>query len=132
MRGVLIFAFLLKTIFALEGDGTFYGGGGAGDKGTCLLPKNFNKVKLTVAVAPDLFDGGAACGKCIKIWGEGNGLGTTPIIGPYYATIDNLCSECKSGDVDFGMDGNGRWKIHSEIIDCGEARNNNLRGNLLV
>jgi hypothetical protein len=114
-----------------NGDGTYYGRDGAGEKGICMLPRNFNNVKLTVAVAPDLFQNGQSCGKCLKIWGEGNGLGTTPLLGPYFATIDNLCPKCKSGDIDFGLEGNGRWLIHWDFISCQEARNHNLRGLLI-
>jgi len=108
-----------------EGDGTFYGGGGAGAQGACMLQPGFNGVGLTVAVAPDAFRGGQACGQCIKVWGEGNGLGMTPIYGPFFATIDNLCPECKPGDVDMGLNGDGRWRIHWDYISCDEARNAN-------
>ena len=122
---------VVKSVMATtDGDGTFYGEGGAGQAGACMLPKDFNDVRLTVAVPHALYNNGEACGKCLKIWGEGQGLGTTPIIGPYFATIDNLCPECKPGDIDFGMGGNGRWLIHWDLISCDEARNNNLRGRL--
>jgi hypothetical protein len=115
-----------------EGDGTFYGGGGAGAGGACMLPPGFNGVGLTVAVAPEAFASGAGCGKCVKIWGEGSGLGMTPIYGPFYATIDNLCPECKTGDIDFGLNGDGRWRIHWDYISCDEARSqgNNQRRSL--
>jgi hypothetical protein len=124
--------FLVRAGAVTDGDGTFYGNGGAGERGACMLPRNFNNVRLTVAVAPDLYKGGESCGKCLKIWGEGKGIGTTPMYGPFFATIDNLCPECKHGDIDFGLSGDGRWLVHWDFIECQEARNNNLRGNLIL
>lgn len=107
------------------GDGTFYGAGGAGEHGACMLPSMFNGVSLTVALSPDQFMDGQMCGKCVRITGDGSGLGTQPIIGPYYATVDNLCPECRSGDVDMGMNGDGRWRISWDFVDCEEARQHN-------
>jgi len=102
--------------------GTFYGAGGAGKSGMCMLNPGFNGVGITVALNGAQFGDGATCGKCIKATGTGEGLGTTPIVGPIFATVDNLCPECKFGDVDFGLGGDGRWKINWDFIDCGEAR----------
>lgn len=102
--------------------GTFYGAGGAGKAGACMLNPGFNGVGLTVAMNSAQFDGGMSCGKCIMATGTGSGLGTTPLMGPIYATIDNLCPECKYGDVDFGLGGDGRWQINWDFIDCGTAR----------
>jgi hypothetical protein len=46
----------------------------------------------------------------------------TPIVGPIFATVDNECPECKYGDVDFGLGGDGRWRIQWDFVDCSEAR----------
>ena len=106
----------------IMGEGTFYGHGGAGKNGACMLNTGFNGVSTTVALNPVHYAGGQACGKCIKAWGSGEGSGMTPLKGPIYATVDNVCPECKSGDVDFGMGGDGRWKIQWQFVGCEEAR----------
>ena len=87
-----------------------------------MLNPGFNGVGITVAMNQAQYEGGGACGKCIRATGSGGGLGTTPIIGPIYATVDNLCPECKFGDIDFGLGGDGRWQINWDFVDCGEAR----------
>jgi len=89
-----------------------------------MLERGFNGVSVTVAMNPVHYQQGSGCGKCIKAWGKGDGVGMTPIVGPIYATIDNLCPECKPGDVDFGLGGDGRWKIQWEFVECKEAREN--------
>ena len=103
----------------------------------CMLNPGFNGVGITVAMNGAQFGDGSTCGKCIMATGSGSGLGTTPIVGPIYATIDNLCPECKYGDVDFGLGGDGRWQINWDFVDCNAARgagstlpskNVNLRG----
>jgi hypothetical protein len=121
-----IITFLLASVIpfmvkAYTGDGTYYGAGGAGEKGSCMLPRYFNGVTMTVAMNKEQYDNGMACGKCVVIRGEGIGLGTKPIIGPIYATIDNECPECKFGDVDLGMDGDGRFLIEWDFIPCEEV-----------
>jgi hypothetical protein len=57
----------------------------------------------------------------------------TPVIGPLYATIDNLCPECKSGDIDLGLQGDGRFLVNWEFVDCAQVpkvRTRSLRGSL--
>ena len=117
-----------------DGDGTFYGRGGNGARGACMLEPGFNGVGTTVAMNREQFENGAACGRCLRVMGRGDGQGMTPIIGPIYATVDNLCPECSPGDVDLGLGGDGRWRISWAFIDCQEAvrggENRNLRGAL--
>lgn len=112
---------LVVVVQGFSGDGTFYGAGGNGAQGACMLQPGFNGVGTTVAINQAQFEGGNACGKCVRITGKGEGLGMTPIMGPIYATIDNLCPECKHGDIDMGLAGDGRWKIDWEYVSCGEA-----------
>jgi hypothetical protein len=90
-----------------------------------MLQRGFNGVGVTVAINAAQWDGGAACGKCVRITGSGEGLGTTPIYGPLFATIDNLCPECKFGDIDLGLGGDGRWRIDWDFVPCGRR---SLRG----
>lgn len=115
------FMLLLVQSQAYSGDGTFYGEGGAGERGACMLPRYFNGIENTVAMNPFQFEAGGACGKCVVVHGEGKGLGMTPIMGPIYATIDNLCPECKDGDVDMGLAGDGRFNVQWEFIECAQV-----------
>jgi len=100
------------------GDGTFYGAGGAGEHGSCMLPVMFNSIPFTVAINIEQYENGGVCGKCVEFQGFGEGLGMTPILGPYKATIDNVCPECHFGDLDLGMDGDGRWRIQWDFVPC--------------
>jgi hypothetical protein len=84
-----------------------------------MLARGFNDVGLTVAINGPMWDNAQNCGKCIRLVGTGVGTGTTPVFGPLFATIDNVCPECKYGDIDLGLDGDGIWKMSWDFIDCG-------------
>jgi len=111
---------ILTPLYALayNGEGTFYGAGGAGESGACMLPRGFNGVLNTVAINPFQYENGGACGKCVEVRCEGQGIGTLPPPPVLFATIDNLCPECKDGDVDLGLYGDGRWAITWEFVPC--------------
>lgn len=122
---ILITILLITNVFGLySGDATFYGDGGAGAQGACMLPVNFNNIQNTVAINPYQYENGQACGKCVIIYPSSNGIGMTPIASPIFATIDNLCPECKNGDIDIGLGGDGRWIVNWEFTPC----QRNLRG----
>jgi hypothetical protein len=114
----------MKSFAEYRGEGTFYGEGGAGETGSCMLNRNFNGIPITVAINNDQYEGGKSCGKCVVVRGQGIGSGMTPIIGPIYATIDNVCPECKFGDIDLGLDGDGRFQIIWEFIPCNSIPHN--------
>lgn len=122
LRLLVLAPLLSQTLAAFEGEATFYGAGGAGDKGACLHSPGFNGVGITVAMNAEQYADGGACGKCIVARGAGAGAGSTPVLGPIYATVDNQCPECKFGDVDFGLGGDGRWRITWDFVDCAVAR----------
>lgn len=122
MRNIIIMIMMIGVMGAFEGDGTFYGSGGAGESGACMLKKGFNGVGVTCAMNKEDYMNGAVCGRCVRITGRGEGAGMTPILGPIYATIDNECPECKKGDVDLGLGGDGRWRISWDYVPCDEAR----------
>jgi hypothetical protein len=103
---------------------TFYGMSGAAGAGACVLKPAFYAVGATVAINAAQWDGGAVCGKCVRITRMEAGI-TTPIKGPLFATIDNLCPECKFGDIDMGLGGDGRWRINWDFVPCGRR---SLRG----
>jgi len=119
LMNVLLF---VQGVLSFEGDGTFYGAGGAGSAGSCMLERGFNGIEMTVAMNSVQYDGGSVCGKCVRITGQGEGIGMTPILGPFFATVDNECPECKFGDVDLGLQGDGRWRIAWDWIPCQEAK----------
>jgi hypothetical protein len=122
----ILLTFIYPTLAIFEGDGTFYGNGGAGESGACMLKRGFNGIQTTVAINREQYNGGLSCGKCVMITGKGEGIGQTPIFGPILATIDNECPECKFGDIDMGLSGDGRWKITWDFVECHSKRN--LRG----
>jgi hypothetical protein len=64
-----------------------------------------------------LREGGNNCGICIEGRGTGVGAGGNPV-GKFFAAVNNLCPECKYGDVDFAMNGDGRWKVEWKRVDC--------------
>jgi hypothetical protein len=131
MKLSFVWIFLTTVVVrAFEGDGTFYGAGGNGAQGACMLQPGFNGVATTVAMNHEQFEGGAACGRCVRVLGSGSGAGSgmTPIVGPIYAVVDNECPECRHGDVDMGLGGDGRWRIAWEYVSCDEARGNGRRG----
>jgi hypothetical protein len=39
----------------------------------------------------------------------------------FKAIVDNMCPECKSGDLDLGEGGDGRWPLTWSIIPCPES-----------
>lgn len=106
----------------VDGQSTFYGAGGAGAAGSCMLAPGFNGVGITVALNRAQYEAGAACGKCIRLTGQGEGTGETPVLGPMYATVDHECKDCKFGDLDLGLGGDGQWKITWEFVDCEHAK----------
>lgn len=108
----------VMMVNAFNGDGTFYGDGGHGAEGACMLERGFNGIPMTVAINHEQWMGGAVCGRCVLIQPTLNGIGMTPIAEPLKATIDNLCPECNYGDIDIGLDGDGRWKILWEFVEC--------------
>ncbi len=102
-----------------KGEGTYYGSGND-FTGNCAIksplpPKTFDG-RLSVAINSPQYEG--ACGACIQITGNGEGSGANPIIGPINAYISDRCPECKFGDVDLGMNGDGRWKIEWKLVPC--------------
>ena len=118
MNTLLIFLSLVSYVVSFSGDGTFYGDGGHGAEGACMLPVGFNGIPRTVAINNDQWEGGAVCGKCIVVQESSTGIGMTPIVESFKATIDNLCPECHYGDIDIGSNGDGRWQINWDFVPC--------------
>ncbi|KAL4227579.1 hypothetical protein ACF0H5_013022 [Mactra antiquata] len=109
---------LYKSTF--NGDGTYYGKseGGACSMNRPNLPPVAHNVDKLVALNSPQFFGSASCGLCLKITGTGNGLGNDPITGSFTAYVKDLCPECHAGDVDLAENGDGRWDISIQAIQC--------------
>mmetsp|Transcript_2442 Transcript_2442/g.6133 ORF Transcript_2442/g.6133 Transcript_2442/m.6133 type:complete len:177 (+) Transcript_2442:1-531(+) len=61
------------------------------------------------------------CGLCVRVWASGEGAGGDPMHwdGDLFR-VDNLCPECKKGDLDFAREGHGdgRWDITWQAVAC--------------
>ncbi|CAL1530477.1 unnamed protein product [Lymnaea stagnalis] len=104
-----------------KGDGTYYG-----DivEGTCQiakpLPEAASNARITALVALNRpqFMNSLVCGMCIKVTGSGHGLGSNPITGEHIVYVKDMCPVCHEGDVDFALDGDGRWDITIQAVQC--------------
>lgn len=104
---------------SFTGEGTYYGAGqdsrgACGGRGFSTGPGGVMTVALN---APQFGSGNGPCGMCVEGSGTGVGAGGNPI-GRFFATVNNLCPECKHGDLDFALNGDGRWKIQWKVVDC--------------
>ena len=103
---------------SFAGEATYYGAGNdnrgaCGGNGKPTGPGGIT----TVAINSQQWEGGNNCGICIEGRGTGVGAGGNPV-GKFFAAVNNLCPECKYGDVDFAMNGDGRWKVEWKRVDC--------------
>lgn len=94
LKTAVVASLVATAVVAYDGSATFYGAGGAGEQGTCGLAHGFNGIPNTVAVGPEHFRNGRACGLCLQAYFDGEGYGVKKPPGLLIATIDNLCSEC--------------------------------------
>lgn len=58
------------------------------------------------------------CGACVEGFGTGAGSGGDPIDFSFKGFIMDKCPECSTSDLDFGMDGDGRWEIVWNFVEC--------------
>lgn len=96
---------------AFTGDLTYYGG--AGSDGACssdFVPAGYR----TVAMNAEQFYGG--CGDCLRACFVRSGAREC-----FDAIVDNECPECLYGDIDYGVDGDGRWPVTWDYIACDTA-----------
>lgn len=104
-----------------HGEATFFdigdnvGGGNCALRGT--LPKVYDGL-IPVALNNDQYGDSLLCGACIEGVASGEGSGTTPLVGTFNAFVTDRCPECSFGDLDFGMDGDGRWEISWRFVKC--------------
>ena len=107
------------------GDYTFYGAG-SDAAGACSFGKsNSNSLpwssdtQTTIALNQPQYGDSAPCGMCVQFEGLGSGLGLTPIpTSPQFGIINNVCPECKPGDCDLAINGDGRWLGRYTPVQC--------------
>ncbi|CAC5426364.1 exlX [Mytilus coruscus] len=105
-----------------KGDGTYYG---AGEQGTCSysppsLPPTVaaGNIKRYIALNKPQFFNSLSCGMCFKVHGSGKGLGSDPIVGDSIVFVKDLCPECLAGSVDLAENGDGRWEVEIQAVQC--------------
>uniref|UniRef100_A0A2C9LCA8 Expansin-like EG45 domain-containing protein n=1 Tax=Biomphalaria glabrata TaxID=6526 RepID=A0A2C9LCA8_BIOGL len=104
-----------------KGDGTYYG---ETVDGTCQIARPLPmaasdpKISALVALNRPQFLNSMTCGMCIKVVGSGHGLGNNPIVGEHIVYVKDMCPVCHEGDVDFALDGDGRWNITMQAVQC--------------
>lgn len=109
------------------GEATYYGAGND-NRGACGgngKPTGPGGI-ATVAINSQQWEGGNNCGICIEGRGTGVGAGGNPV-GKFFAAVNNLCPECKYGDVDFAANGDGRWKVEWKRVDCASKSGRKLQ-----
>jgi len=107
-----------------SGDGTYYGQSTSGACGFSNLYPPFVSSNNMISVAlngnqyieDNLSEG---CGVCIQMQGTGSGSGSNPIsTTPRLVFVHDACFGCSTGDIDLGIDGDGRWKITWKAVPC--------------
>ena len=66
-------------------------------------------------------ENGASTAACTERWGVAAGFWAAANPVPtytQYALVSNLCPECKTGDLDQELPGDGRWKISWTPVQC--------------
>lgn len=112
---------------SFSGDATYYGAdndrrGACGGNGKPTGPGGIT----TVEINSRQWEGGNNCGICIEGRGTGVGAGGNPV-GTFFAAVNNLCPECKYGDVDFALNGDGRWRVEWKRVDCASKSRRRLQ-----
>ncbi|KAK6179321.1 hypothetical protein SNE40_011710 [Patella caerulea] len=110
------------------GDGTYYA---KTTNGTCQYdPPSLPPVAMSphigylVALNKAQFLDSVACGMCFRVHAEGKGAGLNPIIGDFNVFVKDLCPGCLQGDLDFAENGDGRWRILMQAVQCPVGNSN--------
>lgn len=142
---MLKYFFLLATLFLyyiyadpvagpFYGDGTYYTSQGifnghcSYDLTDSLKLPFITNVDVTAAMNKQQYANGSACGMCLVFRGLDRGCttcGSTPFSTQWKtAIITDECPKCKYGDIDFAMNGDGRWKIEWYQVECVVGKSN--------
>lgn len=129
----LCFFFLVNNslCFLNTGYATFYGSSGIlGGACSYDLTNSINlpfikNSETTVALNPYQFNNSQGCGTCImfrNIEPDCTTCGTSYLPSTYQtAVVTNLCPECILNDIDLAQDGDGRFQIEWQQIECNVA-----------
>lgn len=101
-----------------KGEGTYYGFTTGGNCAIRPPVPNMYSGMVPVAINDAQYSGSLACGACLEVEGSGRGLGATPIRGKFKAFVMDRCPECKFGDLDLSVSGDGRWDIKWKFVKC--------------
>jgi hypothetical protein len=72
-----------------------------------------------LAINAAQYTGPSVCGLCVKYRGIGQGLGGNPVSTAWQqGFICDQCPECKFGDLDQQMGGDGRWRVEWYPVQC--------------
>lgn len=72
-----------------------------------------------LAINAAQYTGTSVCGLCVKYRGVGQGLGGNPVSTAWQpGFICDQCPECKFGDIDQQMGGDGRWRVEWYPVQC--------------
>lgn len=72
-----------------------------------------------LAINAAQYTGPSVCGLCVKYRGVGQGAGGNPVSTAWQpGFICDQCPECKFGDLDQQMGGDGRWKVEWYPVQC--------------
>lgn len=121
---------IITSALAFTGDITSYGA--TLENQFCGFKKHSWGNQLTAAMNIAQIDNSASCGLCVSVDYGGK---KTPVL------IDNLCPECKFGDLDLSHEawqvivGNSdysRLKASWEFIDCSAFITGNANGNVII
>jgi len=100
------------------GSGTYYGPNTSGNCGYgTLLPSWASK---TVAINAAQYAGASlsqGCGLCVSVKGDGTSGNPFPTTATTYLVTDQ-CPGCSTGDLDFALNGNGKWGISWVAVAC--------------
>ncbi|CAM9985233.1 unnamed protein product, partial [Choristocarpus tenellus] len=101
-----------------KGETTFYG---ESTVGNCAIrhpvPRMYDD-KIPLALNGPQYRNSQMCGACVKGRVTSNGNGNSPVTGHFEGYIMDQCPDCNHGDLDFGISGDGRWKVEWEFGKC--------------
>lgn len=100
------------------GEGTYYGYTAAGNCAMRGPLPSMYKGMVPIAMNNKQYGDSDACGACLLVTGFGKGLGGKPIRGTFKAYVHDRCPECKPGDIDLSVSGDGRWDVSWKFIPC--------------
>ncbi|CAM9137378.1 unnamed protein product [Discosporangium mesarthrocarpum] len=101
-----------------QGDATYYGYTSGGN---CALRDPVPDVygdKIMIALNGPQYSNSEMCGACVEGRFVGPGSGSGPFLDHFSGYISDQCPGCGKGDLDFAMDGDGKFEIEWKFVKC--------------